>query len=70
MPEDAWLTGFLLSFGPQVDVLAPDHLRHELARQAKMIYEKKNPDTRCQGFSAILPGKRQKTMLDGKGETG
>ena len=27
MREDAWLTGFLLSFGPQVDVLAPDHLR-------------------------------------------
>ena len=43
MWEDAWLTGFLLSFGPQVDVLAPDHLRHELARQAKMIYEKNKP---------------------------
>ena len=43
MPEDAWLTGFLLSFGPQVDVLAPDHLRHELARQATMIYEKNKP---------------------------
>ena len=42
MREDAWLTGFLLSFGPQVDVLAPDH-RHELARQAKMIYEKYKP---------------------------
>ena len=35
MREDAWLTGFLLSFGPQVDVLAPDHLRHELAGRQK-----------------------------------
>ena len=43
MRENAWLTGFLLSFGPQVDVLAPDHLRHELARQAKMIYAKYKP---------------------------
>lgn len=43
LPEDAWLTGFLLSFGPQVDVLAPDRLRHELACQAKMIYEKNKP---------------------------
>ncbi len=40
MPEDAWLTGFLLSFGTQVDILSPAHLREKVAKQAKLIYEK------------------------------
>lgn len=40
MPQDAWLTGFLLSFGAQVEILSPAHLREEIARQAKMIVEK------------------------------
>lgn len=40
MPEDAWLTGFLLSFGPQVEVLEPVHLKEILAEQARLIYEK------------------------------
>lgn len=40
MPEDAWLTGFLLSFGTQVDVLSPAYLKEILAEQAKLIYEK------------------------------
>ena len=40
MPEDAWLTGFLLSFAAQVDVLSPAHLKEEIAKQAKQIYEK------------------------------
>lgn len=40
MPEDAWLVGFLLSFGTQVDILSPVSLREAIARQAKMIYEK------------------------------
>ena len=39
MPEDAWLTGFLLSFGTQVEVLSPGYLREILAGQAKEIYE-------------------------------
>lgn len=38
--EDAWLTGFLLSFGDKVDVIAPAHLKDVLAGQAKRIYEK------------------------------
>ncbi len=39
MPEDAWLTGFLLSFGTQAQVLSPSYLKEELAKQARMIYE-------------------------------
>ena len=40
MPEDAWLTGFLLSFGTQVDILSPAYLKDVIAKQAKLIYEK------------------------------
>lgn len=40
MPEDAWLTGFLLSFGTQVDIIAPIYLKEIIAEQAKLIYEK------------------------------
>ena len=43
MPEDPWLTGFLLSFGTQVEILSPDHLRDAVAEQAKLIYEKNKP---------------------------
>lgn len=40
MPDDAWLIGFLLSLGTQVEVLSPAYLREILARQAKEIYER------------------------------
>ncbi len=40
MPEDAWLIGYLLSFGTQVDILSPACLKEAVARQAKLIYEK------------------------------
>ncbi len=40
MPEDAWLTGFLLSFGPQVEILEPACLKETLAEQARLIFEK------------------------------
>lgn len=43
MPEDAWLIGFLLSFGTQVDILSPACLKNVLAEQAKLIYEKNKP---------------------------
>ncbi len=43
MPEDAWLIGFLLSFGTQVDILSPVYLRETIAKQAKLIYEKNKP---------------------------
>ena len=40
MPEDEWLTGYLLSFGTQVDIIEPVHLKDIVAEQAKGIYEK------------------------------
>lgn len=40
MPEGAWLTGFLLSFGTQVEILSPIYLREEIARQAELIVKK------------------------------
>ncbi len=43
MPADAWLIGFLLSFGGQVDIISPVCLRDTIAWQAKLIYEKNKP---------------------------
>ena len=43
VPEERWLTGFLLSFGTQVEILSPAYLKEVLAEQAKMIYEKNKP---------------------------
>lgn len=43
MPEDAWLIGYLLSFGAYVDVVEPIHLRQVLSNEAKRIYEKNKP---------------------------
>ncbi len=40
LPDDNWLIGFLLSFGPNVTVLTPAHLKDDLAEQARRIYEK------------------------------
>ena len=40
MPEDAWLIGYLLSFGAQVEILSPTYLKGAIAKQAKLIYEK------------------------------
>lgn len=40
MPVDAWLIGFLLSFGTQVDILAPLSLRDAVAKQAEQIFQK------------------------------
>lgn len=40
MPQDQWLTGFLLSFGTKVEVVSPVCLRELLAAQAREIYEK------------------------------
>lgn len=40
MPVDAWLTGYLLSFGTQVEIVEPVYLRKILAEQARKIYEK------------------------------
>ena len=43
MSADKWLVWFLLSFGTQVDVLSPAHLKNALAQQARLIYEKNKP---------------------------
>lgn len=43
MPQDSWLTGFLLSFGTQVEIISPAYLREVVAEQAKLIYEKYKP---------------------------
>lgn len=40
MPQDAWLTGFLLSFGTQVEIIEPVTLKEQVAAAAKEIYEK------------------------------
>lgn len=43
MPEDAWLIGYLLSFGANVEVIEPGYLREVLFNEAKKIYEKNKP---------------------------
>lgn len=43
MPVDTWLTGYLLSFGAQVEIMEPKYLREILAARAKEIYEKNKP---------------------------
>lgn len=43
MPVDTWLIGYLLSFGPQVEILEPKYLKDVLAAQAQAIYEKNKP---------------------------
>lgn len=40
MPVDSWLTGYLLSFGTQIEVIEPLFLRDILAKQAAEIYRK------------------------------
>ena len=43
MPVDAWLIGYLLSFGAWVEVLEPVKIREILAAQALAVYEKNKP---------------------------
>ena len=43
MPEDDWLTGYLLSFGAQVEVVEPAYLREVISNEAKKIFEKNKP---------------------------
>jgi predicted DNA-binding transcriptional regulator YafY len=43
-PEDEWVYGYLLSFGPEVEVLEPEHIREilcERMRQALQVYSDK-----------------------------
>lgn len=43
MPVDAWLIGYLLSFGAQVEIIEPKYLKSVLAEQALAIYKKNKP---------------------------
>lgn len=43
LPVDAWLIGYLLSFGGSVDVIEPEYLRGVLASEAGKIVEKNKP---------------------------
>lgn len=38
-PEEPWLYGYLLSFGPEVEVLAPATLRQHIAELARKIFQ-------------------------------
>lgn len=40
MPEDDWLVGYLLSFGAQIEIIEPLHLKKIVAEKAKEIFEK------------------------------
>lgn len=40
MPVDAWLVGYLLSFGSLAEVVEPISLRDALAKEAQILYEK------------------------------
>lgn len=44
MPNDAWLIGYLLSFGTQVDILEPVSLRDAVTEEAEKIYLKKKDE--------------------------
>ena len=43
MPVDTWLTGYLLSFGAQVEIIEPKYLKGILAEQAQEIYKRNKP---------------------------
>ncbi len=43
MPADTWLIGYLLSFGAQVEIIEPKHLKGILAAQAQAIYKINKP---------------------------
>jgi len=40
MPVNAWLIGYLLSFGTKVEIIEPEYLREILAKQVEELYKK------------------------------
>ena len=40
MPVNAWLVGYLLSFGTKVEIIEPKYLREILAKQVEELYKK------------------------------
>ena len=39
-PEDEWVYGYVLSFGPNVEVISPEHIKSIIKEKAKKILEK------------------------------
>ena len=40
IPFDSWLCGFILSLGPEVEILEPENLKTEIAQLAEEIMKK------------------------------
>ncbi len=54
-PEDNWVYGYLLSFGPMMEILEPERVRKTVAELARQIIARcENPDIGCQGLGAII----------------
>lgn len=66
-PEDNWVYGYLLSFGPMIEILEPERARRQVAELARQILSRcENPDIGCQGLGAIMgssPTKEDATMM-------
>ena len=43
-PEDQWVYSFILSFGENVEVIKPEHIRNIIQEKAKKIIKNYNPD--------------------------
>ncbi|MEN6636898.1 MAG: WYL domain-containing protein, partial [Clostridiaceae bacterium] len=39
MPQDSWVVSYLLSFGTELTILAPESMRHMIADYAKAIWQ-------------------------------
>ena len=67
-PEDGWIYGYLLSFGPQVTILSPERIRRRVGEIAEEIFKKyENHDIECQGFGVTMETSQTKedaTMKD------
>ncbi|WP_253290791.1 YafY family protein [Pseudoflavonifractor sp. MSJ-37] len=58
-PEDRWLYGYLLSFGPSVEVLSPPEVRQKVCAMALDIARKAaRPDGPCQGYCDKIASSR------------
>ncbi len=66
-PEDNWVYGYLLSFGPMIEILEPERARKKVVELARQILSRcENPDIGCQDLGAIMessPTKEDATML-------
>lgn len=64
-PEDEWVYGYLLSFGADVEVLSPPHIRDILCQRARAILQMyKKYDTPCPVSDAILGSSHNKRWTE------